>query len=37
MSDYDYKEGKKRIQDILNNKLSVNEQDLIPNESQFTF
>lgn len=37
MSDYDYKEGKKRIQDILNNKLSVNEQDSIPNEPQFTF
>lgn len=37
MSHYNYKEGKKRIQAILNNKLSVHEQDSIPQESQFTF
>lgn len=37
MSDYDYKEGKRRILEILNNKLTVNEQNSIPQETQFTF
>ena len=37
MSDCDYKEGKRRILEILNNKLTVNEQNSIPQETQFTF
>lgn len=37
MSDYDYKEGKRRILEIFNNKLTVNEQNSIPQETQFTF
>lgn len=37
MADYDYKAGKKRIQEILNNKLEVIENDKIPNNDNFTF
>lgn len=37
MADYDYKAGKKRIKDILNNKLEVIEKDKIPNNNNFTF
>lgn len=33
---YDYKEGKKRVQDILNNKLDINEGN-IPGENAFTY
>ena len=37
MANYDYEAGKKRIDDILNNKLEVIEQNAIPSESNFTF
>lgn len=37
MADYDYKAGKKRIKEILNNKLEVIENDKIPNNDKFTF
>ena len=34
---YDYKQGKKRIDEILDHKLEIIEQDKVPNESEFTF
>lgn len=34
---YDFKEGKKRINAIINNKLEVTTQDKIPNDNEFTF
>lgn len=34
---YDYKEGKKRINEILNNKLEVIKSNSIPNDDNFTF
>lgn len=34
---YDYKEGKKRVLEILNNKLEIKENDTIPNETNFTY
>ncbi|MCG3671394.1 adenylate/guanylate cyclase domain-containing protein [Aliarcobacter butzleri] len=37
MADYNYKAGKKRIKDILNNKLQVIENNKIPNNENFTF
>ena len=37
MADYDYKAGKKRIQEILNSKLQVIENNKIPNNDNFTF
>lgn len=37
MSDYNYKEGKKRIKDILNNKLDVVKRNEIPKGEAFTF
>ena len=37
MADYDYIAGKKRIKEILNNKLEVIENDKIPNNENFTF
>ena len=37
MADYDYKAGKKRIKEILNNKLQVIENNKIPNNDNFTF
>lgn len=37
MADYDYIAGKKRIKEILNNKLEVIENDKIPNDGSFTF
>lgn len=33
---YDYKEGKKRVQEILNNRLSV-EEEAIPADDKFTY
>lgn len=33
---YDYKDGKKRIQEILNNKLDI-EKGYIPKEEAFTY
>lgn len=38
MANYDYKEGKKRINDILNSKTKIKKLDTIPkDESQFTY
>jgi class 3 adenylate cyclase len=37
MASYDYKAGKKRVKNILNNKLEVIEQDKLPNDDNFTF
>ena len=38
MAEYDYKEGKKRINDILNSKTEIKELDSIPkDETQFTY
>lgn len=37
MADYDYKAGKKRIKDILDNNLQVIEQNKIPNDDNFTY
>ena len=37
MADYDYKAGKKRIKEILNNKLQVIDDAKIPNNDNFTF
>ena len=37
MCDYDYKAGKKRIDDILSNRLEVIEKDSVPSEESFTF
>jgi class 3 adenylate cyclase len=37
MSTYDYKAGKERVEEILNNSTEVIEQDSIPNDSQFTY
>lgn len=34
---YDYIEGKKRIQSILNNYTTVNETDAVPSDDNFTF
>ena len=34
---YDYKEGKKRVLEILNNKLKIEENNKIPDESNFTY
>ena len=37
MATYDYKEGKERIEDILDNELEVIEQNKVPTDSAFTF
>ena len=37
MTEYDYKSGKKRIKEILNNKLQVIENNKIPSNESFTF
>lgn len=37
MANYDYKAGKKRIKNILDNKLEVIEQSKIPSDDEFTF
>ena len=37
MATYDYKKGKERIEDILDNELKVIEQNGIPTDSAFTF
>ncbi len=34
---YDYKAGKQRVDDILNNKLEVLDKETIPNEDNFTY
>lgn len=37
MAYYDYKAGKKRIKDILDNKLEVIEKSKVPSDDEFTF
>ena len=37
MASYDYESGKKRVDEILNNKLEIIESDTIPSEQKFTF
>lgn len=37
MASYDYKKGKERIEDILDNELKVIEQNEVPTDSAFTF
>lgn len=37
MASYNYQDGKKRIQDILDNTLEVLENDKIPSDDNFTF
>jgi len=37
MANYDYKEGKKRVLEILDNKIEIKKQDDIPDEKYFTF
>ena len=34
---YDYKEGKKRVEDILDNDLTIVEKNELPNDDNFTF
>ena len=34
---YDYKQGKKRVEEILDNDLDIIEQDKVPKENEFTF
>ena len=37
MADYDYKKGKKRVENILDNTLEVIEENKLPNDESFTF
>ena len=37
MATYDYKMGKERIEEILDNELKVVEQNEVPKDSSFTF
>lgn len=37
MADYDYKAGKKRVKEILKNRLEVIEQVKVPSDNEFTF
>jgi class 3 adenylate cyclase len=37
MASYDYKAGKKRVEEILDNKLEVIEKNKIPSDEEFTF
>lgn len=37
MSEYDYRKGKERIEEILDNELKVIEQNEVPTDSAFTF
>ena len=37
IADYDYKAGKKRVKEILNNSLEVIEKDKVPSDMEFTF
>ncbi len=37
MSTYDYKTGKARVEEILNNRTEVIEQDSIPKDDQYTY
>ena len=35
MADYDYKVGKQRLEEILDNDMEVVEQDKLPNDDDF--
>ena len=37
MADYDYKAGKQRLEEILDNDMEIVEQDKLPNDDDFTF
>jgi class 3 adenylate cyclase len=37
MADYDYREGKKRLETILDGEMEIIEQDKVPSEDEFTF
>ena len=37
MAAYDYRKGKERIEEILDNKLEVVEQNKLPKDDAFTF
>lgn len=37
MANYDYKKGKERIEEILDNKLEIIEGNKIPKDDSFTF
>lgn len=37
MADYDYKSGKKRLEEILDNEMKVIEKDELPKDDAFTF
>ena len=37
MAEYDYRKGKERIEDILDNELKVIEQNEVPTDTAFTF
>ena len=37
MANYDYKAGKQRLSEILDNKMEVIEQSELPNDDSFTF
>ena len=37
MADYDYKAGKQRLEEILDNDMEVVEQDKLPNAADCTF
>ena len=37
MADYDYRKGKERIEEILDNELTVVDQNMLPKDESFTF
>ena len=37
MASYDYKNGKSRIEEILNNKMEIIEKEKVPKDDNFTF
>ena len=37
MANYDYKEGKKRVNAILNDENNIEEKDKVPSENNFTY
>ncbi|MGP5217321.1 adenylate/guanylate cyclase domain-containing protein, partial [Psychrobacter celer] len=37
MSEYDYKQGKNRVESILDNYMKIEERDKLPSDANFTF
>ncbi|MGB5875844.1 MAG: hypothetical protein WBG84_00600 [Psychrobacter nivimaris] len=37
MSEYDYKQGKNRVESILDNYMKIEEKDKLPSDDNFTF